>query len=110
MPLESPFKPGVRYFVLPNRAKLDPLPRRVSIEHKRAIREDVRDALQAGGPQTMRELGRRMQRTVGEINGALYSMKNTGEVVVVGGKPRTPGSMYGRTLERIYDLKRETTA
>ena len=94
------FKPGVRYFVLPNYHELDP---------PAAAREPtgtarVRELL--GREQlSHHELCHRLALEGSVVNSALYRLVQGGEVVVVDTRP-VPKDRLGHGTERVYALAR----
>jgi hypothetical protein len=99
--MDPGFKPGVRYFVLPNYRELDPPP--VVQQKPRTVLDYVRDALR-GQPQTQRELAARLPFDPYRIGGALYELQKRGDVTIVSERPREKVA-YGRTVDKVYALK-----
>jgi hypothetical protein len=99
------FKEGVRYFVLPNRDVLDPLPpprREPKPPAPRLLIEDVRDGL-AAGPQAVGEVAIRISRDVRPVGRALRALVEQGIAVVDRVRP-TNSMRFGRRVENVYAL------
>jgi hypothetical protein len=98
------FKPGVRYFLLPNRDVLDPLPprREPKPPAPRPLIDEVRDGL-AAGPQAVGEMASRIGRDVRPVGRALRALVDQGIATVACVRPT--GSMrFGRRAENVYAL------
>jgi predicted ArsR family transcriptional regulator len=87
--------PGSAYLVATPEPTRTPAPRTV-----RDLAAGIRAALDEF-PMTMTEIAEQLGVTTAAVNGALWQLRQQGQVVVVGERPRD-ARRYGRSTEYLY--------